>query len=135
MAIEVTQAVWQHHKKNNREGYIWRAANYGKSQGIGHTHINKDHKHFPLLEAYFERINNRRSNLALVEATKHALGNASFGRKKVLDVSYKCWGYDSEKGEFTVPLLYQGEKEVVTVEFKENEHGYLECREKDWAKK
>jgi hypothetical protein len=97
LCIEVTEAIWQHHKKNNHQGYIWRAANYGKSEGIGHTHIQKDHKNFPLLEAYFERINNHKTNLALVEVNKHALGNSSFGHRKVLDLAYRCWGYDPQK--------------------------------------
>lgn len=67
MCIEVTEAVWQHHKKNNYKGYIWRPSQYGKSEGIGKTHhIEKDHKNFPLLEAYFEKINNHKTNLALV---------------------------------------------------------------------
>lgn len=50
-------------------------------------------------------------------------------------MTYRCWGYDSQKKDFSVPLLYKGEKEQRTVEFKENDHGYLECRENDWLKK
>ncbi len=129
LCIEVTEASWQYYKKNNYKGYIWRPSQYGKSEGIGHTHhIEKDHKHFPLLQAYFEKINNHKSKLAIVDANKHVLGNSCLGRRKVLDVTYRCLGYDPHKKEFTIPLFYQGQQDRITVEVKENEHQYLECK-------
>lgn len=94
LCVEVTEAVWQNHKKNNYQGYIWRAETYGKSEGIGKTNIHRDHKNFSLIQAYFERINNHKTNLALVEVNKYALGNPSLGHRKVLEVAYRCWGYD-----------------------------------------
>jgi hypothetical protein len=137
LCIEVTEATWQHHKKNGH-GYTWRHPSFGVSEGVGKTHILRDHKNFPLMQAYFERINNHKSNLALVEATKHALGNSSLGNKKVLDVTYRCVGYDLNTKQYSVPLVYNDhgqEKDHITLEMKENEHHFIQCNEKDWRKK
>jgi len=57
------------------------------------------------MRAYFERKNGYEGRGVEIRASSDNLGNSLVEGKRMLQVKYKCWGFDIKTGLFTVPLL------------------------------
>jgi hypothetical protein len=91
------------------------------------------------MRAYFERKNGYEARGVEINADAGNLGTSFLGRNKVLQLKYKCWGFDIKTGLFTVPLLpvqpQKNGEEVKTAVIEEGKEIYIDCRDNEWKQK
>lgn len=103
--VEIVEAHWQHpNPEVLKDGYALFEGGYAWRKDSTPSNIDNRYKsEFKKMKEYFEKKNSYEARGVEIHANTENLGD-TFGKYKILQIKYRCWGFDIKSGAFTTPL-------------------------------